>query len=385
MLIGSRLRWLVKGFEKSFDSQLRIEISSKAITDNFNLFKDKTNQLIIPVLKSNAYGHGIYQVATILSSQPIIPYVAVDSYFEALKVRSVSKVPVLILGILEISNYKKMNFLDFTLVVGDQETILALIDTGKKVKIHLEINTGLNRYGSTPEEAVRLAKLIKGSKNLELEGVMSHLACSDDDDPANINQAVKIFDEAVRSIYELGLRPKLVHIAQTAGSLRAKSKYANCTRLGIGLYGINPFKEGHALYSELENKLKPALKLVAKITKVHNLKKGDKVGYNYTFVAEQPVKLAIAPIGYYEGLNRALSNSGSFTFKNKICPVVGKIYMNHTSVDISETTATVGDELVVYSDVVADKNSVSSIAVDRGLFNYELLTDLKKNIKRVVV
>src|SRR5690606_8765217 len=118
---------------------------------------------------------------------------------------------------------------------------------------------------------------------LKLEGVMSHLADSDGEDPETVEDAVKIFDECIETVRELGANPLLVHIAQSAGSVVAHSKYANSVRLGIALYGINPFSPDHPKYKKL--KLKPALRLTSTITKTIDLKKGDKVSYNYIFTA----------------------------------------------------------------------------------------------------
>jgi alanine racemase len=248
----------------------------------------------------------------------------------------------------------------------------------------MEVNTGMNRYGAKPDEIVQLTKLIKGYQNLSLEGVMSHLADSDGNDSTTVDVAAKQFDECIEAIQATGAGPTIFHIAQSAGSLKAASKYATSFRLGIGLYGINPFPCHHVLYGQLKG-LRPALKLVSTITKVIDLKKGDKVSYNYTFTAPKDMKIGVLPLGYYEGVNRALSNVGTIKVGQQFTPIVGRVCMNHTMISLDNITAKVGDEVVVYSNDPADSNTIDNIAHDHELFNYNLLTALSQDVRRVLV
>lgn len=335
------------------------------------------------MLKGNAYGHGIRQVAEALEGKKL-PYIAVDGYFEALRVRQVSKQPVLVMGAIKPENFKRLKYDNFAFVVQDAEAVKALGATGKRVKVHIECNTGMNRYGASPDEAVELAKLIQGYKNLTLEGVMSHLADGDGDDPATVNQAVAGFDACVEQIRVTGANPTVLHVAQTAGSVNSASKYANAMRLGIGLYGINPFPRGHRKNAVLKD-LRPAMRLVGTITKVTQLKKGDKVSYNYTFTAPRNMTIGVLPLGYYEGVSRTLSNTGVVEVGNKFTPITGRVCMNHTMISLDGINAKVGDEVIVYSNNPKDPNAIDNIASDHQLFNYTLLTALSADVRRVVV
>jgi alanine racemase len=243
----------------------------------------------------------------------------------------------------------------------------------------------MNRYGAKPNEAVELAKLVLKYKNLQLEGIMSHLADSDGNDPATVNAAVVQFDACVEAIKQLGAKPTLIHIAQSAGSLKAKSKYANAFRLGIGLYGINPFPPQHSLHKKLAKNLQPALQFASTITKIIDLKKGDKVSYNYTFTAPRAMRIGVIPVGYYEGVNRALSNTGLIKIGDTYAPIVGRVCMNHTMISLENIPANVGDGAVIYSNNPKDKNTVDAVAVDHNLFNYNLLTNLSSDVARVLV
>ncbi len=370
-------------FEKNYVTYNRIEVSKSALTYNLNYFIGRLNKPVIPVLKANAYGHGIGLVARALSGSGC-PYLAVDGYFEALRIRRVCKTPVLIMGAIAPENYANMHLDNYAFVVDEAETIDALGHTGRPVKLHLEINSGMNRRGVKQDQAGELTRRILSYKNLELEGVMSHLADSDGDNPNTVNRAVSIFDSCVEEIKAAGANPSIIHLAQTAGSLKAKSKYANAVRIGIGLYGLNPFSSTHKLHKDLQS-LKPALKLISTVSKVIDLNTGDRVSYNYTFTADKPLRIGILPLGYYEGVNRSLSNKGQVKIGDKFMPIVGKICMNHTIIALGDSNTKVGDEAVVISDNPRDLNSLDSISSTFNLFNYNLLTALSQDVRRLLV
>jgi alanine racemase len=374
--------WLSK-LEKEYVTHNQIEISGSALLHNLDLFERLSGLPAIPVLKGNAYGHGTTLVAKALKDREL-PYIAVDGYFEALRIREVSKQPVLIMGAILPENYKHIKYRNFAFVVHEEASIHALGKIGKRVKVHLEANTGMNRYGAKLDEVTALTKLILSYENLNLEGVMSHLADSDGSDPQTVDTAVARFDACVEAVRSAGGRPILFHVAQSAGSLKAQSKYADALRLGLGLYGINPFPGNHTLHGQLKD-LRPALKLTSTVTKVIELRKGDKVSYNYTFTAPKDMKIGVLPLGYYEGVNRALSNKGVVTVNGRVTPIVGRICMNHTMISLDGIQAEVGDKVVVYSNNPADKNAIDTIAAEHNLFNYNLLTALSHDVRRVLV
>ena len=386
MSIRKNVDSFLKQFEKEFATHNLIEVSQSAILHNLALFSDISQKPIIPVLKGNAYGHGIGLVTKALKGVKI-PYIAVDGYFEALRVREVSNQPVLIMGAILPQNFKKMRYDRFAFVVQDEATIHALGKTGKRIKVHVECNTGMNRYGVKFDELLQLVTSIKRYKNLELEGVMSHLADSDGVDPATVDTAVQQFDTFVETVRAAGTNPTILHVAQSAGTLKARSKYANAMRLGIGLYGINPFPKKHQLHEALRG-LQPALKLSSTITRVIELEKGDKVSYNYTFAAPKRMKIGVLPLGYYEGawtLARGASRPiGEVKIKDQFTPIVGRVCMNHTMINLDGVEAEVGDKVVVYSSNPKDKNAVDTIAHDYSLFNYAILTSLNSDVRRVL-
>jgi len=384
MSIRKSVDSFLKQFENEYIPYNLITISRSALIHNIGVFRNLTKKQVIPVLKGNAYGHGIEIVAKALKDCDL-PYIAVDSYFEALRIREVSRQPVLIMGSIPPKNFALMNYDNFSFVVSDETTIKTLGETGKPLKVHLECNTGMNRYGAQPGAVAHLARLIQGYKTLTLEGVMSHLADADGDSVETVDDAVKLFDSCVDTVLATGSKPTLFHIGQTAGSLRTISRYANVIRPGIGTYGINPFPKEHPLYTRLHSSLQPALRLTSTITAIVELKKGEKVGYNYTFKAPEEMRIGVIPIGYYEGFDRALSNKGLVKIGTAFTQVTGRICMNSSMVSLQSTNAAVGDTVILYSNNPKDANSINTLAHVHHLFTYELLVHLNRDVRRVLV
>jgi alanine racemase len=383
MSIRSKANQLLDTLEHQFETFNTIEISKSALLNNFDFYAHLSGLPVIPVLKSNAYGHGIKQVAQALASRTM-PYLAVDGYFEALRIREVTAQAVLVMGAIAPANFKTIGLDNFSFVVQDAVTIEALGRRAAKVKIHLEINTGMNRYGVDCADVLKFVKIIGKYPNLEFEGVMTHLADSDGLDPRTIDQAVKLFDEAIDLILASGARPTMFHIAQSAGTPKVHSRHASAVRVGIGLYGINPLDLRDPLFAKLDS-LRPALTLSSTITQIHELQKGDKVSYNYTFEAQAPLRMGVMPIGYYEGLPRALSNAGIVTVNTHPAPIIGRVCMNHAMISLEGTSAQIGDRIEIISNHPDDPNSIQNIARDHDLFNYQLLTSLSNDIRRQLV
>jgi alanine racemase len=252
------------------------------------------------------------------------------------------------------------------------------------VAIHLELNTGLNRLGINEDELATYLDFLAKHPKLQLEGVMTHLANADGLKDDFTTKQVEAFDRQVGLILDEGFKPTFVHIAQTAGSLKAKSRYSNAVRLGIGLYGINPLDPKDSFYKRL-SKLKPVLELRTTIIKTIDLKRGDKVGYGCSFSAPRKMTIAVLPVGYHDGLPRLLSGKAVLTSGEHRLRIVGRIYMNMTTVEVSGTGLGVGDHVTVISPDPAEPNSVASLTRDFQIFSYELLVHLASTTRRKII
>ncbi len=374
-----------KYLRKEFETLNLITINRAHFLHNLHAIRKNTNLDVAPVLKANAYGHGLKQVALILAEEQDLPFIAVDSYKEALTVRSICRASVLVMGAINPDNFHKMKLSGLMFAVSREDTIQALGRLNKKIKIHVDIDTGMVRQGISSEELGSLVSLIKTYPNLEVNGVMSHLADADNPvDESFVKEQTVKFDKAVELVLAQGFKPQWIHLAQSAGSTRPQSKFVNAVRPGIALYGINPLDPTDSKFGQLQ-KTKPVMSIWSRIIAIQNLKSGESVSYSRTYRAAKPASIGVLPFGYYEGLPRVLSNKAILLSENKKeLPVRGRICMNHTMIDITGTDLKVGDKVQILSDSRSDPNSVQPLCDSFNLFNYEFLVKINEQTRRVV-
>ena len=370
---------------RRYETLNRIDLNRESALYNVELIQaEHPGSGIIPVLKSNAYGHGLREMAEILNGADCL-FLAVDGYFEAGKIRYLTRHRVLVLGYILPQNVHLLDTDRCSFVVQDIAGLEAFGTLQRTVRVHLELNTGMNRLGLQPDELDSYLSALKRFPNLELEGVLSHLADADNEDDDSFTRAqVAQFDSLVEKILAAGFRPRVIHIAQTAGSTKARSRFANAIRLGIGLYGINPLapKDEHA--SDLGG-LRPVLQLRSTIVKTIDLRRGDRVSYNGIFTASKPMRIGVLPLGYYEGVSRELSNKGVVTNGDEVLPIVGRVCMNHTMIDLRGSNLQVGDTVTVISADPTQPNSIRGLSAAHQLFPYALLTGISSSIRRRIV
>lgn len=359
---------LRKKFSRKMKVLNTIELSSVALRHNYKYFAKKhPESKICPVLKSNAYGHGLIKIATICEKLRA-PYLIVDSFYEAFEIKKAGiKTPCLIIGYTLPENYQHMSFANVAVTILDIATIHALGRLNKKIKVHLKIDTGMHRQGVSLDELPEALELIKKYKKLELEGVCTHLADADNPKKTFTSKQVKEFKDAVKKI-----DVKWKHISATAGAGVIKSKDFNMIRLGLGIYGDSPIEKD-------AKKLRPVMKFSSTIIDIKNLKKGDCVSYGCKFTAKQNMKIGIIPAGYYEGVDRRLSNKGYVFYGNLKCKILGRVCMNLTVIDLSKVK---GARKGARVDFI--KGNVQEIAKLCETISYVVWTKIAPTIRRIV-
>lgn len=363
----------------------RIDLDQAALLHNFRLFQVRYPRLsVIPVLKGNAYGHGLRETARMLNGATC-DLLAVDGYFEAGIIRHGTRHCILVLGYILPENVPLVDTRRCSFVAQDIAGLEAFGRLGRPVRIHMEINTGMNRLGLQPDEIDAYLAALRRFPSLRLEGVMTHLADADHPDGAvRIRAQAALFDTYVERILAEGFTPRFIHIAQTAGSGKIQCRYATALRLGIGLYGVNPLSPRDPQYADLAG-LRPVLSLKSTIVKVLSLRPGDRVSYGGTFTAPRAMRLGVLPLGYYEGVPRELSNTGVVTAGGHLLTIVGRVCMNHTMIDLGRSGLAAGDEVTVISAEPAQPNSLASLSAGHHLFPYSTLANLSGTIRRAVV
>ncbi len=362
-----------------YHSLNRIEISSSSLIHNYQYLTKKYGKKILPVLKSNAYGHGIVNVAKALN-QIKAPFFCVDSIYEAYQLTEAKiSTPILIMGYVhpESLNVKK---LPFSYAVYTYEMGKAINKYQPHAGIHIFVDTGMHREGVLLKDLMIFVKKCK-VLNLKIEGLMSHLAMADKPNDKGTKEQIENFEKAKNVLHKEGVFPQWLHLGASSYILNHESYPAqvdNSARVGMALYGIDPERK--------DKNLKPALKLLSTIVQIKNLAKGEKTGYDFTYTAQNNKKIAVIPIGYNDGVNRRLSNKGSVLIKNIFCPILGRVSMNLSVVDVTNVqNIAVGDEVVVYSDNPNHINSLYNSAKICDTFPYELLVYLHTSTKRMVI
>jgi alanine racemase len=375
------LTWLSRS-RFPYTPLIRVTISKSHLLHNLREFqKLAPGGNVAPVLKSNAYGHGLTEIARILDAEKGIPFLIVDSYFEAVALHAAHiKTSLLIIGYTPPSTLLRSRLPKTSFTVTSLSMLQGILETHHRVSIHLKIDTGMHRQGIMIDEIPTAIMLIQKSPRIVLEGISTHLADADGTDPEFTHAQIQQWNELVH-IFRKEFSPlKWIHASATYGHSFSQDIDANVSRLGIGLYGL--------IEEERKMNLQPVMEIRTLVTDIKTIKKGESIGYNATFTASHDMRVATIPAGYYEGIDRRLSNVGFILVgpQRIPCPIVGRVSMNITSIDVSHIPdIKVQDEAVIISNKVSDPNSINSIVKQTpGTIAYELVIAIPSHLKRVV-
>ena len=339
-----------------------IEISQAALLHNCRLVKrEVTPSQVVPVLKANAYGHGAVLAASVLDREEA-PFFAVDALDEAIELASAGvKTPLLILGHIPLASLPVAIERGFAFVLSSREAwnvVLQEAEAERYANVHIECETGLHRQGASlafVKEIVRhpLAKQV-------IRGLCMHFANAEDLDPTMTSTQLERF-QAFEDVLEEADLPVFKHAACSAAAFLSVASRFDAVRLGISLYGIwsAPVLAKHFHEQRSDLVLKPVITWKTMVVQVKELQPGDHVGYGMSFTAEKPMKIAVLPIGYADGFDRQLhSNRGFVLIRGERCPVIGRVCMNMTMVDVTHLAEVkIEDEVVLFG--VSGNQSIS--------------------------
>jgi alanine racemase len=356
-----------------------VEIFKDRLVSNYKYLSSINSAIkIAPVLKSNAYGHGIREVGAILESlKPV--FFCVDSIYEAYQLLDAKiKTPILITGYVNPDNLK-VKTLPFSYAVFDLVQLRGILKGQPKAKVHLFVDTGMHREGLRADELEEFIKQLTDEEKNSIEGIMSHLAFSEEPENTDTKKQITQFKLAIKIVNKYSIFPKWIHLANSSGLINNKKlglSFTNVSRTGLALYGINSLND---------NGLKPVLQLKTHISQVKKIKQGEKVGYDFTYQAKKDGVVAVLPIGYNDGIDRKLSNSGIVLIKNKKCTIIGRVSMNLIVVDASMVKdLKVGDEVTIFSNKDVENNVVNT-AKKIGAIPYQILIHLERSTKRKII
>jgi alanine racemase len=370
---------LKKIFKKQYEPLNLIEISRSRLINNYRyLSKINSKIKVAPVLKSNAYGHGIVEVGKILDElNPV--FFCVDSIYEAYQLFNAKiKTPILITGFVDTENLK-VKKLPFSYAVFDLAQFRGILKSQPQASVHLFIDTGMHREGLRVDELESFIKELSLKEKQRIVGLMSHLAFSESPKNPDTKKQIVQFRSALRILKKYLVYPKWVHFGNSSGLLNNKQlglSFTNVARTGLALYGISSLNN---------NGLKPVLQLITHVIQVKKIKKGEKVGYDFTYEAKNDGLIAVLPIGYNDGVERRLSDNGIMLVKNIDCPIIGRISMNLCVIDVSEAkNIKIGDKVIVFSNN-EDENNVVNSAKKTNMIPYGILIHLERSTKRKII
>jgi alanine racemase len=361
-----------------------VEINLAQLTANYQAIQQHVGQaLVMPILKANAYGHGL--LATAVHLQELgVPYFGVAYLEEGLLLRQAGiRTPILVLGGILDNQIPLFLQNDLTLTassvekLGQIETAAAALNI--RAKVHLKVDTGMERIGVHYYNAHQLFEAAVACQQCDIEGVYSHFANSDAADLSHAELQLERFTAALRFYEERGIAPpRLRHMANSGGILQLPQAHLDMVRPGILLYGVYPSAEAQRTVA-----IQPALTWKSRVVYFKVVLPGHPISYGSTWQSDEMVRVVTVPVGYGDGYFRALSNKAQVIIRGKRYPVVGRVCMDQLMVSIGWDSAYNGDEVILVGQSAEAAISFEEVAEWAGTIPYEILTNINTRVPRV--
>lgn len=367
-----------------------IEIDADALRHNYRQFCQMAGrERVAPVLKSNAYGHGLKEAYLALAPERPT-WLCVNYLQEGTKLREMGfQGRLLVVGPAVRQELKQAAAIKAEIVIGNKEILDAWLAEDRPCPIHVKFDTGMSRQGFQPAQADWVASQLQKRANL-VAGICTHFANVEDvTDQSYATQQLDHFSRSLAAFRQKGLAP-MVHAAASASALIMDESRFDLVRVGISLYGMWPSSLTRVSFLQLEGKviqLRPVLAWRTEVTTVKPVAAGQFIGYGCTFRAIRDMWIVVLPIGYYEGFPRLASESGSYVLiHGQRCPVVGRICMNMMMADVTHLAqVNVGDVATLIGPDGQDTVSAADIGGWAKTIHYEILTRLHPEIPRRMV
>ncbi len=361
-----------------------VELDLDALANNVKTLKQQIGQSVtlMSVVKADAYGHGAVTVArtALLNGAD---YLAVSSINEALILREAGiEAPILLLNYTPVNAVRQAIRQNLTLTLYDLDLARAYErvarEIGYKLRIHIKIDTGMGRLGVLPKETTNLFRYLLNMRFLEIEGIYTHFASSDEDMEYTAFQA-KVLRDLLRPLRAAGFSFRYVHAANSAGTLASKDFHFNMVRVGLAMYGLSPSE-----LMPLPAEFRPVLSWKTVIAQVKTLPDGHPVGYGRTYYTQGEERIAIIPVGYADGFRRAPQNWGEVLVHGQRAPVVGRVSMEKAAINVSHiSNVSIGDEVVLLGRQGNEVLTAEAIAARIGTINYEVVTGILPRVPRL--
>jgi alanine racemase len=375
------------------------EVDLEAIAHNVRELRRITGSGagLMAVVKANAYGHGVIEV-TRKALENGADSLGVARIEEGIELRKAGfSESVLIFGYTPPALAHSLIAFDLTQTVWSYTTAQALSDvavsSNKRIKVHLKVDTGMGRLGLLPDcrrppateqnlmgNAIREAASISSLAGLKLEGVYTHFATADSSDKSYAGKQFEIFVDFLNELRRAGMNPPLCHAANSAAIIDMPETHLDMVRAGIAIYGLYPSDE----VNKRKIALKPAMTLKSKIVHLKKVPPGFKVSYGSTYQTPKPTTIASIPVGYADGFNRLLSSRGQMLVRGRRAPIVGRVCMDQTMLDVGHIPdVDLEDEVVIFGRQGYESITVDEIAATLNTINYEIVSALTARVPRI--
>ena len=367
------------------------EVSLSRMKNNVEIIKSLNSEdtQVMAVVKADAYGHGDKHIIKFLYENCGINYFAVSNLDEAIVVRECAPdADILILGYTPPEYAHEISMYNIIQGVVSTEYANQLVkNTPETLRCHIKIDTGMGRIGlkhDTPESCAReIAEMMKINK-LSVEGIYTHFAVADSDDPDNIaytDKQEKFILDTYDSLVNMGIKLKHCHFMNSAATCYRNNSRSTLSRAGIILYGLHP-----DISLEIPEGLEPVMELKAVISHIKTVNKGDCISYGRTFRAEHEMKIATVTIGYADGYSRLLSSKGEILVHGKRCKITGRVCMDQLMIDISDVPeAKAGDIVTLIGKDGNDCITADELASIYGTIGYEVVCGISKRVPRIYI
>lgn len=364
----------------------RAEINLAHLRHNLRVVRRAAGEAQVwSVLKADGYGHGSKAVARTLERAGV-DGVCVALLEEGIELRDAGiRVPILVMGGHYGRALDELLHHQLTPVLHDAGQVEALAEevrfTGvPRVDVHLKVDTGMGRLGATPEEVGRLGRALRDHPEVRLTGLMTHFACADSAGRTAVTAQLEVFDQVTGELKAMGIVPRVRHAANSAAMLRVPKARLDLVRPGIALFGVEPVV-GCA------PDLRPAMRIRTQVIAMRTLHAGQSTGYGSTWTARRDSQIATIPMGYADGLSRALSNRGQVLIHGRRAPIVGVVSMDMAMIDVTDLDEVrIGDECVVLGHqrghAGEDTITAGEIASQLGTIAWEVLTSVSRRVPR---
>ena len=382
---------MTRELQEKLESYQRVwaEVDLDAIWENMVHMKENIAEKtkILAVIKTDGYGHGGVPIAKMLEQLDFMFGYAAATYEEAHVLREAGvKKPILILGYTFPYCYEELIREEIRPAVYRRDTVeelaAAAVKVGQKAKVHIKVDTGMGRIGITPdEEGLEFVRFLMGHPELEVEGIFTHFAKSDEEDKTSAYHQLALFQNFIDRIQtELGLTIPVKHCSNSAAILEMPQANMDMVRAGITTYGLYPSEE----VSKDIVPLRAAMSLYSHIVYCKTIHAGQSVSYGGLFTAQKDTRVATIPVGYGDGYPRSLSGKGYVLIRGKKAPILGRVCMDQFMVDISEIPEAMdGDKVTLLGVDGTERITAEELGELSGRFNYEFVCDLGKRIPRV--